>query len=204
MARHRETLDRENPRDFLDFCLLELEQQEKVDGLTEENAMYMAQDVFFGGTDTTTNTLLWSLLYMTLNSDIQNKVQEELDAVVGGSLPTLSHRSRLPYVNACLLEVMRIRPIGPLAVPHATTETVKVGEYDIPKGTQVLPNLYSLHMDPAYWPDPDRFDPERFLDAKGNVINKPESFMPFSGGRRVCLGEQLARMELFLFFSTLL
>ncbi|XP_078697832.1 cytochrome P450 2D9-like [Branchiostoma floridae x Branchiostoma belcheri] len=59
-------------------------------------------------------------------------------------------------------------------------------------------------MDPAYWPDPDRFDPGRFLDAEGNVINKPESFMPFLGGRRVCLGEQLARMELFLFFSTLL
>ncbi|XP_019615808.1 PREDICTED: cytochrome P450 2U1-like [Branchiostoma belcheri] len=99
---------------------------------------------------------------------------------------------------------MRIRPVGPLAVPHAPTETVKVREYDIPKGTQVLPNLYSLHMDPAYWPDPDRFDPGRFLDAEGNVVNKPESFMPFSGGRRVCLGEQLARMELFLFFSTLL
>ncbi|XP_078674006.1 cytochrome P450 2U1-like isoform X1 [Branchiostoma floridae x Branchiostoma belcheri] len=204
MVRHRENLDRANPRDFLDACLLELELQEKVEGLTEENVMYMAQNLFFAGTDTTTNTLLWSLLYMTLNPDVQNKVQQELDAVVGESLPALSHRSRLPYVNACLLEVMRIRPIAPLAVPHATTETVKVRGYDIPKGTQVLPNLYALHMDPAYWPDPDRFDPGRFLDAEGNVINKPESFMPFSGGRRVCLGEQLARMELFLFFSTLL
>ncbi|KAI8484952.1 hypothetical protein Bbelb_373590 [Branchiostoma belcheri] len=69
---------------------------------------------------------------------------------------------------------------------------------------KVMINLYSLHMDPAYWPHPDRFDPGRFLDAEGNVVNKPESFMPFSGGRRVCLGEQQARMELFLFFSTLL
>ncbi|XP_066278549.1 cytochrome P450 2U1-like [Branchiostoma lanceolatum] len=204
MARHRERLDRENPRDFLDFCLLELEQQEHVNGLTEEIAMYLAQDLFFAGTDTTANTLLWSLLFMTLNPDIQHKVQEELDAVVGESLPTLSHRAQLPYVNACLLEVMRIRPIAPLAIPHATTETVKVREYYIPKGSQVLLNLYSVHMDPVYWPDPDRFDPGRFLDAEGNVINKPESFMPFSGGRRVCLGEQLARMELFLFFSTLL
>ncbi|KAI8487043.1 cytochrome P450 2 sub U member 1 [Branchiostoma belcheri] len=204
IARHRENLDRENPRDFLDFCLLEVEQQGKVEGLTEENVMYMATDLFLGGTDTTTNTLLWSLLYMTLHPDIQNKVQQELDAVVGESLPALSHRFQLPYVNACLLEVMRIRPIGPFTIPHATTETVKVREYDIPKGTKVLPNLYSLHMDPVYWPDPDRFDPGRFLDAEGNVINKPESFMPFSGGRRVCLGEQLARMELFLFFSTLL
>ncbi|XP_019615834.1 PREDICTED: cytochrome P450 2U1-like [Branchiostoma belcheri] len=136
MSRHRE-----NPRDFLDFCLLEVEKQEKVEGLTEEIVVYMALDLFLAGIETTTNTLRWSLLYMTLNPDIQNKV---------------------------------------------------------------LLNLYSLHMDPAYWPDPDRFDPGRFLDAEGNVVNKPESFMPFSGGRRVCLGEQLARMELFLFFSTLL
>ncbi|XP_019619827.1 PREDICTED: cytochrome P450 2U1-like [Branchiostoma belcheri] len=204
IAHHRENLDRENPRDFLDYCLLEVEKQEKVEGLTEEIVMYMAEDLFFGGFNTTTNTLLWSLLYITLNPDIQNKVQQELDAVVGEGLPALSHRSQLPYVNACLLEVMRIRPVVSLTAPHATSDTVKVGEYDIPKGTQVLPNLYSLHMDPAYWPDPDRFDPGRFLDAEGNVTNKPESFMPFGGGRRVCLGEQLARMELFLFFSTLL
>ncbi|XP_019628033.1 PREDICTED: cytochrome P450 2U1-like [Branchiostoma belcheri] len=204
IARHRENLDRENPRDFLDACLLELELQGKVDGLTEENVMYMAQNLFFAGTETSTNTLLWSLLYMTLNPDIQKKVHEEIDAVVGEGLPALSHRSQLPYVNACLLEVMRIRHIAPLIIPHATTEAVKVQGYDIPEGTQVLLNLYSLHTDPAYWPDPDRFDPGRFLDAEGNVINKPESFMPFGGGRRVCLGEQLARMELFLFFSTLL
>ncbi|XP_078679586.1 cytochrome P450 2D6-like [Branchiostoma floridae x Branchiostoma belcheri] len=203
ISRHRENLDRENPRDFLDFCLLEVEKQEKVEGLTEENVMYMALDLFFAGIETTTNTLLWGLLYMLLNPDIQNKVQQELDAVVGEGLPTLSHRSQLPYVNACLLEVMRIRSLAPV-VHHATTESVKVLEYVIPKGTQILLNLYSLHMDPAYWPDPDRFDPGRFLDAEGNVINKPDSFMPFGGGRRACLGEQLARMELFLFFSTLL
>ncbi|XP_035664823.1 cytochrome P450 2D6-like [Branchiostoma floridae] len=98
---------------------------------------------------------------------------------------------------------MRIRTLVPIAA-HATAEDVKVQGYDIPKGTQVLVNLHSLHMDPVYWPDPDRFDPERFLDAEGNVVNKPQSFMPFAGGRRVCPGEQLARMELFLFFSTLL
>ncbi|XP_035684223.1 cytochrome P450 2U1-like [Branchiostoma floridae] len=204
MARHREHLDRENPRDFIDFCLLELELQEKVEGLTDENVLYMAQDFFLAGTDTTTNTLLWSLLYMTLKPEVQNKVHEELDAVVGASLPTLAHRSQLPYVNAFLMEVMRIRYVGPLGVPHATTAAVKVQEYDIPEGTQIILNLHSVHMDPAFWPDPDRFDPDRFLDAEGNFINKPESFIPFSAGRRVCLGEQLARMELFLFFSTML
>ncbi|XP_078603293.1 cytochrome P450 2D6-like [Branchiostoma floridae x Branchiostoma japonicum] len=201
ISRHRERLDRENPRDFLDYCLLE--QQAKLSSLTEENVLHMAGDLFLAGTETTTNTLQWSLLYMTLNPDIQNKVQEELDAVVGESLPTLSHRSQLPYVNACLLEVMRIRALIP-AVRHVTTQEVKVQGYHISMGTWVLANLHSLHTDPAYWPDPDRFDPERFLDAEGNVINNPKSFMPFGGGRRACLGEQLARMELFLFFSTLL
>ncbi|KAI8481120.1 cytochrome P450 2 sub U member 1 [Branchiostoma belcheri] len=204
IARHRENLDRENPRDFLDFCLLEVEKQEKVEGLTEENAVYVAMELFMAGIGKTTNTLLWSLMYMTSNPDIQNKVHEELDAVVGEGLPALSHRSELPYVNACLLEVMRTRTTVPLSIPNASTETVKVRGYDIPKGTQILLNLYSVHMDPAYWPDPDRFDPGRFLDAEGNVINKPESSMPFGGSKRGCLGEQLARMELFLFFSTLL
>ncbi|CAH1259075.1 CYP2U1 [Branchiostoma lanceolatum] len=135
ISRHREYLDRENPRDFLDFCLLELEQQEKVDGLTEENVMYMTANLFVAGTDTTTNTLLWSLLYMTLNPDIQHKAQQELDAVVGEGLPTLSHRSQLPYVNACLLEAIRIRTIGPMA-RHATTQEVNVQGYNIPNGIQ--------------------------------------------------------------------
>ncbi|XP_066291054.1 cytochrome P450 2U1-like [Branchiostoma lanceolatum] len=203
ISRHREHLDRENPRDFLDFCLLELEQQGKVDGLTEEHILCITGDRFIAGTGTTASTLLWSLLYMALNPDVQNKVHEELDVVVGEGLPTLSHRSQLPYVNACLLEVMRIRSLNPVT-RRATTQDTKLRGYDIPKGTQVLMNLYSVHMDPAYWSDPDRFDPERFLDAEGNVMNKHESFLPFGGGRRVCLGEQLARMELFLFFSTLL
>eukprot|EP00058_Branchiostoma_floridae_P025885 XP_002611375.1 hypothetical protein BRAFLDRAFT_58005 [Branchiostoma floridae] len=204
IAHHRENLDRENPRDFIDLLLLQLEQHEKVDNLTEENVMHITHNIFFAGMETTTNTLLWSLLYMTLNPGVQKKVQQELDAVIGESLPALSHRPQLPYVNACLQEVMRIRTLLPLNVPHATTQEVKVQGFDIPKGIKVFPNLYSVHMDPAYWPDPDRFDPERFLDAEGNVIDKPESFLPFSGGRRVCIGEKLARMELFLFFSTLL
>ncbi|XP_035672746.1 vitamin D(3) 25-hydroxylase-like [Branchiostoma floridae] len=196
MARHGEHLDRENPRDFIDFCLLELAQQEKVAGLTEENMLYMTQDLFFAGIDTTTNTLLWCLQYMILNPDIQKKAQEELDAVVGESLPTLPHRSQLHYVNACLLEVMRIRTLIPVTI-HATTQDVIVQGYDIPKGSTSEPTL------PPHGPRL-LVGPERFLDVEGNVINKPESFVPFSGGRRVCLGEQLARMELFLFFSTLL
>ncbi|XP_035661721.1 cytochrome P450 2J1-like [Branchiostoma floridae] len=129
-------------------------------------------------------------------------VQSELDAVVGGAQPALSHRAQLPYTEATLMEVQRMRAVAPLGLPHSTTQDVTFGEFDLPAGVMVLTNLHSLHMDPAYWPDPDRFDPERFLDAEGKVISKPKSFMPFSGAR--VPGEQLAKMELFLLFSSLL
>ncbi|XP_066283558.1 cytochrome P450 2D6-like [Branchiostoma lanceolatum] len=204
ISRHRQDLDRENPRDFLDFGLIEVEQQARLGGLTEENVMYISQTLFVAGIDTTSTTLRWSLLYMALHPDIQEKVQQELDDVVGDAVPTLSHRARLPYTEATVMEVQRVRTTVPLGIPHATTQQVKVGRYDVPAGTQVLANLHSLHTDPDYWPDPDRFDPGRFLDAEGNVISKPHSFMPFSGGRRVCLGEQLAKMNLILVFSSLL
>ncbi|XP_066263852.1 cytochrome P450 2D4-like [Branchiostoma lanceolatum] len=204
ISRHRLNLDRENPRDFLDFCLVELEKREKVEDFTEEQVMYIVYELFIAGLDTTTNTMRWCLLYMVLYPYVQKKVQAELDAAVGGALPALSHRALLPYTQATLMEVQRIRPVGPLGLPHATTQDVTVGQFELPMGAKILTNLHSLHMDPAYWPDPDRFDPERFLDAEGNVINKPKSFLPFGGGRRGCLGEQLAKMQLFLLFSSLL
>ncbi|XP_035684687.1 cytochrome P450 2U1-like [Branchiostoma floridae] len=204
ISRHRRDLDCENPRDFLDFCLIEVDRHDKVDNLTEENVMHVVQELLFGGIDTTTNTLRWGLMYMVLYPDVQKKVQSELDAVVGGTLPTISHRSQLPYTEATVMEVQRLRSVVPLGLPHATTQQVKLAGFDIPAGTQVLMNLHSVHADPVYWPDPDRFDPGRFLDTEGRVVSKLDSFMPFSGGRRVCPGEQLGKMELFLLFSSLL
>ncbi|XP_066272834.1 cytochrome P450 2D4-like isoform X2 [Branchiostoma lanceolatum] len=204
IVRHQQNLDHENPRDFIDLGLTEVETQGKVHNFTVENVMYIAQDFFLAGIDTTTTALRWGLLYMAMNTDIQERVQEEIDAVVGGALPALSHRSQLPYTEACLMEAPRIRTAAPFGLPHATTQSVAVGGLHIPAGTSVLMNLYSIHMDPAYWPDPDRFDPNRFLDKEGRVISKPDAFMPFSGGRRGCPGDKLAKMELFLIFTALL
>ncbi|XP_035677884.1 cytochrome P450 2D4-like [Branchiostoma floridae] len=240
ISRRREHLHRENPRDFLDFCLLEIDQQDKVEGLTEENVMYMAMNLFLAGTETTGNTLLWALLYLTQNPAIQHKVHEELDAVVGASLPTLSHRSRLPYVNACLLETMRIRTLVPLAIPHSTTQDVKVQKFDIPKGTQrVELEVGGAQSDEAEKAEvvkqtaveeggrppalhevgrQDKQLLEKIKEAvhiqlEGAKLNRNDgwelymSYLPLlrkEVGRRVCLGEQLARMELFLFFSCLL
>ncbi|XP_035684255.1 cytochrome P450 2B5-like [Branchiostoma floridae] len=206
ITKHRETLDNENPRDFIDLILTELQTQEKTDCFTEENIVWMIQDLFVAGIETTITTLRWGLLYMVLCPEEQQKVQAELDSVLGTDhdVPTLAHRSQLPYTEATIMEIQRIRAIVPLSAPHAPNEDTTFRGYDIPAGTQVFPSLWSANMDPEFWPNPEKFDPRRFLDSDGKVVTRPESFMPFSTGRRVCLGEQLAKMELFLLFSSLL
>ena len=77
------------------------------------------------------------------------------------------------------------------------------GGYDIPKGTQVLINIYALHYNAEMWPEPTKFDPERFLDSDGKLNSKSGHFMPFSCGRRVCVGEVLAKQELHLLVASL-
>ncbi|XP_035671783.1 cytochrome P450 2U1-like [Branchiostoma floridae] len=203
--RHRLNLDPENPRDFIDYCLLQLARQ---DGsgtwLNEDNMVYIILDLFIAGTDTTAATLTWALLYMILYPDVQQKVQAELDSVLGATKPSLAHRDQLPFTTATIMEAQRIRHVVPLMFGRKAAKLTSLRGFDIAEGTFLIPNLRSVHMDPAAWPDPEVFDPSRFLDGDGKVVNNPPSFLPFSTGRRNCLGEQLAKMELFLLFSTIL
>ncbi len=83
------------------------------------------------------------------------------------------------------------------------TSLAFLGGYEIPKGTTVMPNLYAVHHDPRHWEEPEKFNPERFLDASGKLLPKPESWMPFSQGRRACLAESLAKPELQLLLAGL-
>ncbi|XP_019618813.1 PREDICTED: cytochrome P450 2U1-like [Branchiostoma belcheri] len=91
-------------------------------------------------------------------------------------------RDHLPYTEATIREAQRIRTIAPSSIPHETTAPATILGHQIPAGTFILPNLWSLHMDPKYWPDPERFDPTRFLDADGQLAPGTESFLPFSIG----------------------
>jgi cytochrome P450 len=161
-------------------------------------------DLFVAGTETTATTLQWMMILLANHSDIQRRIHEEIDKVVPRSrLPSLDDKANLPLVEASILELMRIKTLVPLAVPHKTIGETYVDGYYVPPNTTILVNLFSAHMDPEIWHDPENFHPDRFLDSSGSVINK-ELVIPFSIGKRSCLGELLARQEIYLFMTGLL
>ncbi|XP_069720181.1 steroid 17-alpha-hydroxylase/17,20 lyase isoform X2 [Phaenicophaeus curvirostris] len=137
---------------------------------------------------------------------VQRKIQEEMDQKIGLSRhPHLSDRPLLPYLEATISEVLRIRPVSPLLIPHVSLADTSIGEYSIPKGARVVINLWSVHHDEKEWDKPEEFNPGRFLDERGQHIHSPSpSYLPFGAGIRVCLGEVLAKMELFLFLAWVL
>nr|CAD7258396.1 unnamed protein product [Timema shepardi] len=209
---HRTTFDPSNIRDLIDTYLLEI-QRAKEEGCDEQlfegkdhdrQIQQIIGDLFSAGMETIKTTLQWSVVFMLHHPEVAKAVQEELDEVVGRKrLPKLEDLAYLPYTESTLLEVLRRSSIVPLGTTHAATRDVYLNGFKIPKNTQVVPLLHAVHMDPTLWDEPERFQPTRFLSAEGKVT-KPEFFLPFGVGRRMCLGDVLARMELFLFFSSLL
>uniref|UniRef100_A0A8C0XR11 Uncharacterized protein n=1 Tax=Castor canadensis TaxID=51338 RepID=A0A8C0XR11_CASCN len=208
LTEHRMTWDpAQPPRDLTDAFLAEVE---KVRGghlgssFNDENLRMVVADLFTAGMVTTSTTLAWALLLMTLHPDVQRRVQQEIDEVIGQvRRPEMGDQARMPFTNAVIHEVQRFADIIPVNLPHMTSRDVEIQGFLIPKGTTLIPNLSSVLKDETVWEKPFRFHPEHFLDAQGHFV-KPEAFMPFSAGRRMCLGEPLARMELFLFFTRLL
>ncbi|XP_065604306.1 cytochrome P450 2J2-like [Cyrtonyx montezumae] len=203
---HRERRTVDEPKDFIDFYLDQMEKAKNVPNSTydEENMLQSVFDLFLGGSETTATTLRWALLYMVAYPDIQEKVQKELDAVLGSSHQiNYEDRKKLPYTNAVIHEIIRFSSIILITIPRQAVKDTTMLGYQVPKGTIIMANIDSTLFDPEYWETPHQFNPYHFLDKDGNFVIR-EAFLAFSAGHRVCLGEAMAKMELFIIFCSLL
>uniref|UniRef100_H0V296 Cytochrome P450 2E1 n=1 Tax=Cavia porcellus TaxID=10141 RepID=H0V296_CAVPO len=171
---------------------------------TMENISVTLADLFFAGTETTSTTLRYGLLILMKYPEIEEKLHEEIDRVIGPTrIPAVKDRLEMPYMDAVVHEIQRFINLVPSNLPHEATQDTMLQGYLIPKGTVIIPTLDSLLYDSQEFPDPEQFKPEHFLNENGK-FKYSDYFKAFSAGKRVCVGEGLARMELFLLLTAIL
>ncbi|KAF8761745.1 cytochrome P450 [Rhizoctonia solani] len=194
---------------FLQRLLDKRSQSEGWDSERVQAMKYAAGSLYTAGSDTTVSALSTFVLTMLLFPDKQRKAQQELDTVLGpGRMPELHDRDSLVYVGALVMEVLRWHPVLPLAIAHVATEDVIHEGYKIPKGTTLLPNIWSMSRDVTMYPSPNEFLPERFLPKSCGGLHDQPAVDPndfvFGFGRRVCPGRTLATESLWLFAASIL
>ncbi|KAI1816873.1 putative cytochrome P450 [Poronia punctata] len=204
-----EILASENPVPCFSAGLIE---EQSKHGLDDDFASYITGTLLEAGSETTANTLIGFLCAMMVFPEVQKHAHAELDRVVGNRMPLPEDEPQLQYIRGCVKESLRWMPTTPLgAVPHALTRDDEYMGYKLPKGAGVINNVFAIHNDPNRYPDPHRFDPDRYKDdrqsffeaATTNDESKRDHFT-FGAGRRICPGIHVAERSLFLGISRLL
>ncbi|KAM9953411.1 hypothetical protein ACTFIR_008479 [Dictyostelium discoideum] len=219
-----EEIENYQPKNILESLL----KQYRLNKIPYDGVIGCVMDLILAGSDTTGNTCLFSLVALVNNSNIQEKLFNEISNAfkdddhdddndeindhdddelngandISNSLLKLSYfsdRIKTPYLVAFIKEVKRYYPCAPLSVPHLLTEDCEIQGYKIAKGTQVIQNIYSTHLSPSFCSNPLEFSPERFLDS----TNEPK-IIPFGIGQRKCPGENIFEIEIYIFLVYLI
>jgi cytochrome P450 len=180
-------------------ALLELEGE--AGPLTDTQVRDEVLTLFLAGHESVANSLMWTWYLLSQHPDVEAKLHAELDAVLGSGLPTAEDVPRLRYAEMVLAESMRLYPPS-WALARFVTDDWEVGDYVLPAGSVVIMSQYTMHRDPRYFPDPSRFDPDRWT-PEARAARPHFSYFPFGGGPRRCLGEGMAWVECILLLATL-
>ncbi|MEC9071226.1 MAG: cytochrome P450, partial [Myxococcota bacterium] len=214
MRRHRGRIDRivreliterrsgEGEHGDLLAMLIEARDEETGEALTEQNLVDGVLTMLIAGHETTANALAWTWQLLGDNPEAEAKVRAEVDEVLEGRLATLEDLPRLTYTTMVIHEALRLRPPGWFFGRTAEADD-ELGGFPIPAGWLVIMSPYATHRHPEFWPEPERFLPERH-SPEATEARRPFAYFPFSGGPRNCIGSNFAMMEMQLVVATLI
>ncbi|EJD04755.1 cytochrome P450 [Fomitiporia mediterranea MF3/22] len=212
------------PPCYVNHLLDEYESTGIIDKEHEEDIRCIGAVIYSAGVETTEATIATFFLMMTLHPEIVKRAQEEIDRVIGSDrLPTYEDRPSLPYIEAIMKEIFRFNPAVPIGIPHESTQVDIYRGWTIPSGSMILPNIWQMMRDERYYPDPERFDPERYMSKKkgmgddasdsgdeieveksANLKEDDPSTLVFGFGRRLCPGRHFAEATVFLTYACFL
>uniref|UniRef100_A0A8C3RXZ0 Cytochrome P450 1A n=1 Tax=Chelydra serpentina TaxID=8475 RepID=A0A8C3RXZ0_CHESE len=208
VEEHYTTYDKNHLRDITD-ALISISNDKRSDGkappLSNDKITSTVNDIFGAGFDTVSTCLFWIFLYLVNNSDIQTKIQEEIDGKIGLRSPRFNDRKDLHYTEAFISEILRHTSFIPFTIPHRSMKETIINGYLIPQDICIFVNMYQVNHDETLWENADLFRPERFLNENGELDKSlAEKVLIFGMGIRKCLGEDIARNEIFIILTTIL
>ena len=192
----------EDTGDLLSMLLRATDTEGDGGGMSDQQLRDEAITIFIAGHETTANALTWTWLLLARNATVEAALHEEVDRVLGDRLPTTDDLPQLAMTRAIIAESMRLYPPAYI-IGRRATDTYAVRGFTFPARTIFLAPQFIVHRDPRWWPDPDRFDPSRWLQPEASATRPKLAYFPFGAGTRICVGEQFAWMEAMLVLATL-
>jgi cytochrome P450 len=181
-----------DPGDVLSM-LLGAEEEGSGSKMSDAEVRDEVMTLFLAGHETTANALAWTFYLLSRHPDVYLRLRAEVDGVLGGRTPTMQDLPRMPYAMQVFKEAMRLYPPGYI-IGRESLREVDLGPYKLPAKTTLFINIYGMHRNAKYFPDPEKFDPDRFAPEREKMMTR-SSYIPFSGGPRICIGSQFALIE---------
>ena len=193
----------EDRGDLVSMLLAAVDAEDSKTRMSDEQARDEAMVLFLAGHDTTAAGLAWLWYIMGKHPEVQRKAHQEIESVLENNCPDFSDVAKLPFLGAVIKETLRLYPPAIGIFAREANQQIELGGYEIPKGSIVYAFSYVTHRDERWFPDPERFDPERFLGEKEQKVS-PFAYFPFGAGPRACIGAQFALTEMTLVAACLL